>query len=150
MNRNKTLNEGLRLRQEQVKKETLTNIEKAILSYREESYQDITIQMLINATGYTRPTFSKKHVQELLKKYKIGKYKTFIKLPSKDEDKLKFLENELYKSKERNLNLQTENNQLNNKVKTLTNELEEAKREIEYLNQDKFELLKKIESIKMN
>lgn len=137
------LNEGLKRKQEEQRQKTVAVIEEAIKSFENENYQDITIQMLIDTSGYTRPTFSKPHVQELLKKYRIGKYKCTLKLPKSDENKMKFLEKKVQEYMNSNEKLTSTVKELNFKIKNMRQELTNAKLEIEYLNQEMYEVLKK-------
>lgn len=138
----KGLNEGLKNSQEEKRKNTILKIEEAIKSFQDEKYQDITIQMLIDSTGFTRPTFSKPHVRKILEQYKIGKYKTTIELPKSDEDKLKFLERTIQKYMATNEKLSNDIVEKDLKINKLNEELRKAKLEIEYLNQEIYQLSK--------
>lgn len=140
--RGKDLNEGLKKKQEEQRQMTIATIEEAIKSFQDEKYLDITIKMLIDATGFTRPTFSKPHVQGLLKKYKIGKYKFLVKLPKSSEDKLTFLEKKVQEYMAMNERLKNEVNEKDTRNKTLNEKLRKANLEIEYLNQELYEKLK--------
>lgn len=139
------LNNGLLERQEELRNKTMNDIESAIISFKEEGYQNITIEMLMNVTGYSRTTFAKEHVQAILKKHNLGKYRIIINLPSKDEEKMKFLEKELYKAKSEILKIREELILEKEKNKKLNKLLKESNTEIQYLNQDIYELSKKLE-----
>ena len=69
------LPEGLAEKQRQVREETKQKVRESIEMLREIGYEDITISLLVKETGLSRSTFSKPHIQDILKKYKVGKYK---------------------------------------------------------------------------
>lgn len=69
------LSEGLRKKQELQKQETIKCIQDAIDMIKEIGYEQITISNLVSETKLARSTFSKPHVQEVLEKNKIGKYR---------------------------------------------------------------------------
>ena len=104
----------LKQKQQKTKEETLFKIQKSINELNAEGYL-ITIKVLIDRTGYSRSLFSKLHVQELLKKNNIGKYKntkTIIeKVDESIREKVFRLEKELIKANSKNDKLQNDNNE---------------------------------------
>ncbi|MBU3154473.1 DUF6262 family protein [Clostridium estertheticum] len=73
-------------KQEKIRTETLLIIQGSIDELNAEGYL-ITIKDLIERTKFSRSLFSKPHVQEILKKNKIGKYKNTKTINEKvDED----------------------------------------------------------------
>lgn len=146
--RNRVLNEGLKSHQHARKEATVGDIEKAILSFRDEGYQDITVKMLIDATGYSRPVFGKSHVVPILKKHGIGKYKIIAKLPDGEADRLKRLEKELVKALQANERMLRETSQKDELIKSLRGQLWETKEENERLNHEIYELSKLVNRLK--
>lgn len=65
----------LKEKQNQQRQETIQKIEDAIQMLKDLGYGTITISNLVSETELARSTFSKPHVQEILKKHKIGKYR---------------------------------------------------------------------------
>lgn len=103
MSKNK-LNKGLQNRQEELRQKTAKSVEEAIKSLKEEGFE-ISVKLLMERTGLSRPVFSKVHVLEVLKKHGVCRYKN-IKQVSQDNDKsyIKGLEsqvNELSKELEK-------------------------------------------------
>lgn len=62
-------------RQENTRKETQQKVRDAIEMLREVGYENITIALLTKETGLSRSTFSKPHIEEILKEFKIGKFR---------------------------------------------------------------------------
>lgn len=79
------LNDGLKERQELLRNETVSAVEKAIVNLMNEGYE-ISVKLLMEKTGYSRPVFSKPHVLEILKKYGVCRFKN-IKRVSANSDK---------------------------------------------------------------
>lgn len=76
----------LKEKQEQQKKDTAKKIEEAIEMLKDLGYGSVTIANLMSETGLARSTFSKPHVEEVLKKNKIGKYKELKTLVVEQEN----------------------------------------------------------------
>ena len=99
-------------KQQEIRGETLLIIQKSIDELSAEGYL-IAIKDLIDRTGFSRSLFSKTHVQELLMKNKIGKYKNTKTIIEKvDEDiREKFfrLEKELINTKVKVENVKNDN-----------------------------------------
>lgn len=103
----KELNDGLKKRQELLREKTNEKVEKAIKELLEEGFE-VSTKLLIERTGLSRPVFGKKHVLEILKRYRVCRYKE-IKKVSKNSDKnyvsdlerqIRELDRELKKAKE--------------------------------------------------
>jgi hypothetical protein len=138
------INTGLRNWQEEQKEESINKIIQAIKSRQEVGVQDISITMLMEDTGFSRPLFSKEHIIPILQQYNIGRYRVYLKLPSEDKDKITYLKEELFKAKNQIMRLEnlleTQENQ-NAKLKLENNKL---KKEQEYLSYDIYELKRKL------
>lgn len=65
----------LKEKQDKQRKDTIKKIEEAIEMLKDLGYHSITVSNLVTETGYARSTFSKPHVEEVLKKHKIGKFR---------------------------------------------------------------------------
>ncbi|MFQ7075988.1 MAG: DUF6262 family protein [Clostridia bacterium] len=83
----RSIPEKLKKKQEDQKKETVKKIEEAIQMLKDLGYGSITIANLMQETDLARSTFSKPHVQAVLKKHKIGKYKEVKILVREQEEK---------------------------------------------------------------
>lgn len=81
----KKLNDGLRKRQEFLREKTNEKVEKAIKELLEEGFE-VSTKLLMERTGLSRPVFGKEHVLEILKRYRVCRYKE-IKKVSKNSDK---------------------------------------------------------------
>lgn len=115
------LSEGLKKKQEMQKQKTLDELKNAIDTLRQIGYENISISNLVAETNLARSTLSKPHVQELLKREKIGKYrdvKTIItdnqsKNDKQSRDELeKRLNNALIKIQKLELELASTNGKL--------------------------------------
>ena len=57
----------LKEKQDKQRKDTIKKIEEAIEMLKDLGYHSITVSNLVTETGYARSTFSKPHVEEVLK-----------------------------------------------------------------------------------
>ena len=79
----KKLNEKLKERHEELRKDTIEKISNAISDLDDEGYE-ITTKLLMERTGLSRSVFSKSHVVELLKEKQVGRFKNTKKLQGED------------------------------------------------------------------
>lgn len=79
--------EKLKEKQEKQKIDTVNKIEEAIEMFKDLGYGTITIANLMTETGFARATFSKPHVEAVLQKHKIGKFKEVKTLVKENEVK---------------------------------------------------------------
>ncbi|MDK0792668.1 DUF6262 family protein [Clostridium perfringens] len=119
----RSIPDKLKEKQEQQKKDTVKKIEEAIGMLKDLGYGSVTIANLISETGLARSTFSKPHVEEVLKKHKIGKYKEVKTLVMEQENKytreyVASLEKQL-----RNANIKI--NKLESELASITNKLKQ-------------------------
>lgn len=135
MNKRK-LNDSLKKRQERLRKETIKKVESAIKELQQEGFI-VSIKLLIERTGLSRSTLNKPHVLEVLKKYKVCRYRN-KKIVSYSREKeieqiLKELEKRNYDHQRQieKLTVQLENKE--EKIKRLENELNDRKKECELL-----------------
>ncbi|MBQ8997097.1 MAG: hypothetical protein IJ086_00220 [Clostridium sp.] len=70
-------------RQEQARSETREKVQQAIISLKEEG-RTVNIKNLLELTGLARATFSKPHVDEILKINKVCKYEVKNSVSVKD------------------------------------------------------------------
>lgn len=77
----------LKEKQDKQRKDTIKKIEEAIEMLKDLGYHSITVSNLVTETGYARSTFSKPHVEEILKKHKIGKFREVKTLVIEQENK---------------------------------------------------------------
>lgn len=70
-------------RQEQARSETREKVQQAIISLKEEG-RTVNIKNLLELTGLARATFSKTHVDEILKINKVCKYEVKNSVSVKD------------------------------------------------------------------
>ncbi len=127
--------EELRKKQDAARQSTLDRIQSAINELNDEGYL-ITTKLLIERTGLARSTFSKPHVQELLKFSKIGKYKdtkTIEKSNDNPQNTILRLENDLIKSKKTTEKLQQELSRKNNRISRLEEKLNDTTEECQLL-----------------
>lgn len=106
------LPEALKSKQEKQKQETISLVENAISTLRELGYEDISISNLMKETNLARSTFAKPHIEEVLQKNEIGKYKNtkkivVEKIAEQDKQKIVSLEKELNNAKIKIQKLQT-------------------------------------------
>lgn len=90
------LNDGCKDYQNKIRQNTMDTVQNAINSLKDEG-AIVTIGKLIELTGYARSTFSKKHVDDVLKKNKVCKYenKTIIAQEGNSYNLVKKLEKDL-------------------------------------------------------
>lgn len=106
------LPEALKSKQEKQKQETVSIVENAIKTLQQLGYEEISISNLMKETNLARSTFSKPHIEEVLQKYEIGKYKNrkkivVQKITEQDKQKIANLEKELNNAKIKIQKLQT-------------------------------------------
>lgn len=138
------INDGLRNWQEGQKEESINKVIQAIKARQELGVQDISVTMLMEDTGFSRPLFSKDHIKKILEQYNIGRYKVYLKLPSADEDKITYLKEELYKAKSQIIKLENNINEKENQIAKFKVENDKLKKEKEFLNYDIYELKRKL------
>lgn len=108
------LNDGCKEYQTETKQKTIVSVQNAIDRVKEEG-AIVTIKKLMEITGLARSTFSKEHVDEVLKKNKVCKYQNKVVIAT-EKNNSKLIE-EFTKELERT-----------NKIVTkLTQELEKQK-----------------------
>lgn len=73
------LNDGLRKRQEILREKTNEKVENAIKELLEEGFE-VSTKLLMERTGLSRPVFGKEHVLNILKKYRVCRYKEIKKI----------------------------------------------------------------------
>ncbi len=137
------LNEGLRKKQELIRQETLSKVEKAIDDLENEGYE-VTTKLLIERTGLARSTLNKPHVLELLKKRRVCRYKDVKKLS--DEDLIEVnvnLQKEIKKLEKTNIKLKTELDKEINKNMNLQIEIAKKEEEIQTLRGQLMDLYRK-------
>lgn len=133
----KELNEALRKRQEILREKTNEKVENAIKELLEEGFE-VSTKLLMERTGLSRPVFGKEHVLEILKRYRVCRYKE-VKKVSKNSDKnyvidlerqVRELDRELRKAKQlidkyskRNIKLELEIHDLKETNELLRGEL---------------------------
>lgn len=131
----KGLNQQLRQAQDETRLNTVKSIEDKIKSLQAEGFI-VTIAILMEHTGFSRGLFQKAHVDELLKKYKIGKYRNRTVLPNKDfslqvaEKEITKLSKEVANWKAKSEKLQARNETLEQKLKEKDEYCERLKGEI--------------------
>lgn len=119
----KGLNQQLRQAQDKTRQNTVKTIEDRIKSLQAEGFF-VTIAMLMEHTGFSRGLFQKTHVDELLKKYKIGKYRNRTVLPNKDFP-LQVADKEITKLSKEMANWKTKCETLQARIDILEQELKE-------------------------
>lgn len=62
-------------RQEQAREDSKQKVTDAIETLKAIGYENISISMLVKETGLSRSIFSKPHIEEVLKKFKVGKFR---------------------------------------------------------------------------
>lgn len=77
----------LKEKQEKQREDTIKRIEEAIEMLKDLGYHSITISNLVSETGLARTTFSKPHVEEVLKRHKIGKFREVKTLVLEQDNK---------------------------------------------------------------
>ena len=112
----------LKEKQEKQRKATINKIEEAIEMLKDLGYSSISIANLVAETGLARTTFSKPHVEEVLKKYKIGKFKEVKTLVIEQEKKytreyINSLEKQLHNANIKINKLESELVSVNTKLK---------------------------------
>ncbi|MGK0466387.1 hypothetical protein [Clostridium sp.] len=143
------LNSGLKNYNEERKYKTQSKVEESILTLIEER-SVVNIIKLMEMTELSRPTFNKTHVEEILRKYKVCKYKD-VKVITNDNPKsyLKNLENEyrknlndneklimeLAKTREANSKLELELGDKQERIGRLLGMIDELQRKVNNISQ---------------
>jgi hypothetical protein len=142
----RNLPNSLKLRQEKIREETLSKIQYFIDELNAEGYI-ITIKDLIDRTGYSRSLFQKPHVQELLKKNEIGKYRNTKIITEKVDESIREkafrLEDELLKMNNKIEKLQQDKKENNGLINELKVKLHEKSEECEILRGELHILMQK-------
>lgn len=112
----------LKEKQEKQREETIEKIENAIQMFKELGYGSITISNIISETNLARSTFNKPHVQEVLKKHKIGKYRevktiAIEKTENYNKEQIELLEKQLKNATIKISKLESELVTVTNKLK---------------------------------
>ncbi len=113
----------LKEKQNKQKQETIEKVENAIQMFKELGYGSITIANIISETNLARSTFSKPHVQEVLKKHKIGKYKEVKTIAIEQENKYTKEQVKLLEKQLKNAIIKI--NKLESELTTVTNKLKQ-------------------------
>lgn len=127
---------GLLEKQELRRKETIDKVTKAIDELEEEGYL-ISVKLLAERTGLSRAVFSKPHVEEILKKKAIGKFKQVQKIDLAEKS-----------IREKIIILEKESIKLNSKVNRLEEECKEKEKKLKKLKQDNLELTNEVELLR--
>ena len=128
----RSLPDKLKEKQQQQKRDTVKKIEEAIEMLKDLGYGSITIANLMKETGLSRSIFSKPHVEEVLKKHKIGKYKEVKTLVIEKQNKYT---KEYVDSLEKQLsNANIKINRLESELASTTSKLKEE--QLKYLKAD--------------
>lgn len=139
-----TIPKALQEKQKKARQNTLEKIQNAIDTLNQEGYI-ITISLLMDRTNLSRSTFSKAHVEELLKINQIGKFKDRrIITQSKNEQKeILIIEKELAKSKSKIIKLEKTLLEKTELIQKLMNKLDETTEECQLLRYQLNLLMKK-------
>lgn len=141
--RKRDLPEKLKAAQEMKRNETRAKVETAITELQEEGYI-VTISNLVERTGLSRSTFSKSHIEEILKEKKVCKFAQRVKIVDRSKSEIDMNRTELLLLIEK-LRLEivsrdekiekeiTKNCELNNKINSLKVENLEQKERIQKL-----------------
>ena len=126
----KKLPDKLKEKQEKTRQESIHRVQQAIDDIKAEGYI-VTTKLLMEHTGFARSTFSKEHIQEILKQNQVCKYANTkqIKKELSEKEKIKELEKELITAHKKIQKLESEakdNKNRENELKVKLNELSEA------------------------
>lgn len=126
----KKLPDKLKEKQEKARQESVHRVQQAIDDIKAEGYI-VTTKLLMEHTGFARSTFSKEHIQEVLKQNQVCKYANTkqIKKELSEKEKIKELEKELLIAQKKIQKLESEaknNKNRENELKVKLNELSEA------------------------
>lgn len=113
-------------RQEQTRSETREKVQQAIISLKEEG-RTVNMKNLVELTGLARATFSKPHVDEILKINKVCKYEVKNDIPVKDTKTLHELKVDIQILEKKIERLIRENEKLTNQNNSLRLQLLEQK-----------------------
>ena len=141
----KDISEALRKKQDKIRQNTVTIVNKAINELRNEGYL-ISIKLLVERTGLSRSVFRKEHIRQILKDCKIGMYaerKTLFHNTDQPYVHMKNIRKELERANNKIERLQVELNDKKILISDLKSSLEEKNNECELLRGEIFMLHKK-------
>jgi hypothetical protein len=124
----------LKKMQDGLRQESVDKVQKAINELKRENYI-ITTKLLMERTGFARSTFSKTHIQEVLKENKVCKYAD-TKVIAKDlneKETIRALEDEILTLKKKVNHLEktlTEKTNKENKLKVDLYETQEVNKKL--------------------
>jgi hypothetical protein len=130
----RTLPVNLKIKQDKIREETSKTIQQAINELKNEGYM-VSIKLLIQRTGYSRSTFSKKHVKEVLKRNTVCMYKNIRTFYDEEisENSIYKLKDELDKANSNKNKLENIIIQKNKAIDKLIEELDKQKKDYQLL-----------------